>query len=1452
MFRNGRSPARSRGARQIGLRWLRGSSVLGLGALVALSAAALFPAHSSAAIGCTTAELVSAIATANSTSGGGTVTLASNCTYTLTGANNSTDGGTGLPVITGKVSVIGNGATITRSTSSGTPTFRFFDVAKSGTLTISNLALSNGALASNDSHGGGAIDNHGTLSVSALTFSNNSSPSPSGTSGGAIQNDGRATVDTSTFIGNLAMEGGAFFNQNTMTVSNSTFLNGKATIYGGGAFVNAYGTTTVTGSTFVGNTGPGGGAIDNDTTVVVRNSTFYKNTGGGNGGGAVQNFGTITISQSTLSGNTSQYGANIHNYGSSVVKIDSSIVANGVSGANCDGTPINDMGYNLDTGSSCGFSTGNHSINNTQPQLGALASNGGPTQTMALPLQSPAVDVVPSTFNGCTSGKDQRGVTRPQGARCDIGAYEVVQSSGDTQPPSVPANLTAPSVKSNSVSLQWNASTDNVGVTGYTVYRNGSVIGSTGGPTVTNYVDSTASPSTIYSYTVDAFDGANNHSAQSSALKVTTPAPSGIQGVQGSSVASASKVTSTTLPLTSTVFAGDLLVGWFAQFDSPGQVQVSDNLNGAWTRGPSTTFSSGTGDIAMYYVQNSAASTYGVTVTISASNATFLQGAASEYSGIAKAGALDQTAVARGLSTAVDSGATGAVGSGELVVGGVITGGSPGATTPGSSQGQAFTMRTQTASGSAALEDVLSSVAGTQDANATLTTSTDWYALAAVFRPFGSGDTQPPNTPTGLAAGTATASSVPLTWNASTDNVGVAGYTVYRGGTAIGTATSTAYTDTTVAPSSTYSYAVDAFDAAGNHSSKSTAITVTTPAAPPPTAHWVQGAAAGTGSKVTSTTLALPSAVGAGDLLAGWFAQYDSSGHVQVTDNVNGPWTRSSAATTFGSASGDIALFYVQNAAAAPSGLTITISATNATYLQGSASDFSGIAATNSLDATSIAKGNSASADTGMTAPVSAGEFALSGFMTGGGPGTVSVGNGLTLRDHNGSYGVDDASGPVTANGGVHAVWTLQNATDWYTMVAVFRASSGTSTPPDMQPPSTPAGLKATAVSPQSVSISWNASTDNVGVTGYTVYRNGTSLGTTGGSTTSYTDSTVAPSTTYSYTVDAFDAAGNHSPQSAALSVSTPAAPDAQPPSTPTGLTQGTVTANSASFSWTASTDNVGVTGYTVYRNGVSLGTTNATTTSYTDATVAPSTTYSYTVDAFDAAGNHSPQSAALSITTPAGSSPPPPAAKWVQGAAGGTGTKVTAYTFTLSAAVTAGDLLVGWFGQYDSPGQVTVSDNVNGAWTRSPAVTAFGSKGDIALYYLQNSKAAPSGLTVTISASAATYLQGSVSDYSGMATTNSLVTTSVASGNSAAADTGATGAAAAGEMLISGFMTGTSPGTVTAVSPLVMRDHNASYGEDDGNFMITTAGAQHAQWTLQTSADWYTAAAVFHTAAGP
>ena len=841
------------------------------------------------------------------------------------------------------------------------------------------------------------------------------------------------------------MEGGGVFNQKTATITQTTFINNTATIYGGGGILNAFGTTRLTASTFVGNSGPGGGAIDNDTTLIVRNSTFYNNTGGSNGGGAIQNFGTATISQSTLSGNVSQYGANLHNYGSSTITISTSIVANGVSGSNCSGAPIADGGYNLDTGASCGLSTANHSLSNSQPQLEALASNGGPTQTMALPGASPAVNAIPASVSGCTGGTDQRGVTRPQGTGCDIGAFEVIVSSGDIQPPTTPTGLTAPSVTANTVTLKWNPSSDNVGVTGYTVYRNGSAVGSTGAATSTTFSDITAAPSTVYSYAVDAFDGSGNHSARSAPQSVTTPAPSGIQAVQSGATSTATRVTQTTISLTAAVNAGDLLVGWFGQYDAGGPVHVSDNVNGAWTRSASTTFSSGGGDIALYYAQNAAASPYGVTVTIAASSATYLEGVASDHSGVARAGAVDQVAAASGVSTAVDSGATATVSAGELVVGAILTGGSPGSVTPGTSQGQAFTMRAQTVSGSADLEDVLTSAAGTQDARATLGAATDWYAVAAVFHQFGSGDTQPPTTPTGLTATSVTAGAVSFSWTASQDNVVVAGYTVYRDGTALATtgASVTTYTDSTVAPSTAFSYTVDAFDVAGNHSPWSAPLSVTTPAAPPPTAHWVQGGAVATGRRVLSVTITLPGAVPAGDLLVGWFGQYDSSGQVQVSDSVNGPWRRAAASTTFSNGGGDIALFYAQGVAPAPSGLTITISAAVATYLQGSAADYANIALSNSLDRFSVAGGSGTTADSGATGSVAAGEMLFSGFMTGRSPGTVTASNGLTIHDRTGSFSVDDADAIASTAGGQHAQWTLQNSADWYVVAAVFHTASG-------------------------------------------------------------------------------------------------------------------------------------------------------------------------------------------------------------------------------------------------------------------------------------------------------------------------------------------------------------------------------------------------------------------------
>src|SRR5207248_7709152 len=145
--------------------------------------------------------------------------------------------------------------------------------------------------------------------------------------------------------------------------------------------------------------------------------------------------------------------------------------------------------------------------------------------------------------------------------------------------------------------------------------------------------------------------------------------------------------------------------------------------------------------------------------------------------------------------------------------------------------------------------------------------------------------------------------------------------------------------------------------------------------------------------------------------------------------------------------------------------------------------------------------------------------------------------------------------------------------------------------------------------------------------------------------------------------------------------------------------------------------------------------------TIFVDDDVAPATTYTYAVDAFDGANDHSAPSAPLTITTAAGSP------EFIQGAAASTGTRLSSYTFRLSESVLAGDLLVGWVGQFGAAGEVHVSDNINGPWTRSVSTTWSGT-GDIALFYRQNSAPAPSGLVITVSASASAYLQEAIADF--------------------------------------------------------------------------------------------------------
>src|SRR5207302_3485948 len=125
------------------------------------------------------------------------------------------------------------------------------------------------------------------------------------------------------------------------------------------------------------------------------------------------------------------------------------------------------------------------------------------------------------------------------------------------------------------------------------------------------------------------------------------------------------------------------------------------------------------------------------------------------------------------------------------------------------------------------------------------------------------------------------------------------------------------------------------------------------------------------------------------------------------------------------------------------------------------------------------------------------------------------------------------------------AVATAILSVRWTSNSVTVTVSNGP--PPDTTPPSVPTGLTANAVSSSQINLSWTASTDNVGVSGYRVYRGGTQIATT--SATSFANTGLAASTTYSYTVAAYDAAGNVSAQSSSASATTPAPPDTPPTS---------------------------------------------------------------------------------------------------------------------------------------------------------------------------------------------------------------------------------------------------------------------------------------------------------------
>ncbi|MWV43283.1 chitinase [Paenibacillus sp. HJL G12] len=190
-----------------------------------------------------------------------------------------------------------------------------------------------------------------------------------------------------------------------------------------------------------------------------------------------------------------------------------------------------------------------------------------------------------------------------------------------------------------------------------------------------------------------------------------------------------------------------------------------------------------------------------------------------------------------------------------------------------------------------------------------------------------------------------------------------------------------------------------------------------------------------------------------------------------------------------------------------------------------------------------------------------------------------------------------------------------------------------TTSPSDTSAPTTPAHLNSPSQTSTTITLNWDASQDNVGVTGYDVYQGQTLLSRVTG--TSYTATNLTPQTSYTFTVKAADAAGNISGASDPLTVSTLAqASDTQAPTAPKNAASSAVTASTVTLTWTASTDNVGVTGYQVFNGNTNIGTT--LTPSYTVTGLTPNTSYTFKVKAYDAVGNLSPFSNTVTVKTSA------------------------------------------------------------------------------------------------------------------------------------------------------------------------------------------------------------------------
>jgi chitodextrinase len=197
------------------------------------------------------------------------------------------------------------------------------------------------------------------------------------------------------------------------------------------------------------------------------------------------------------------------------------------------------------------------------------------------------------------------------------------------------------------------------------------------------------------------------------------------------------------------------------------------------------------------------------------------------------------------------------------------------------------------------------------------------------------------------------------------------------------------------------------------------------------------------------------------------------------------------------------------------------------------------------------------------------------------------------------------------------------DSVDGSSAVVTFNPTSG-----DTQAPTAPGSFAAAQASSSSINLTWTASSDNVGVTGYEIRRDGALIASPGASATSFLDTGRSAGTTYNYSIVARDAAGNTSTAATTSGFIQGSTQDTSAPSAPTSLTGSVANGFRVTLRWGASTDNIGVTGYRIYANGSQVATSSGTTTTFKST----KGTKTFTVRAVDAAGNLSAPSNGLTL----------------------------------------------------------------------------------------------------------------------------------------------------------------------------------------------------------------------------